>query len=202
MDEARVVGVLERVEDVLEDDADQPRRKAEPLDAGAREQGVEISACEELHREPVEAGVELDAEVVDAGEVRVTEAGAVARFGEEALAQGGRQAGLEDLDCDVALEHRIVGPIHGAHAAFTELLDDSILLAVKQRARGVERPAMGHDLRRGSKGLGDPSGGRHGLDQRARRSLRLQKTAQDRVGRSRRAHFRPSGGCRIERIGR
>ena len=88
----------------------------------------------------------------------VGELSTVSRLGEEAVANRRGQIRLEHLDGHVALKHRVIGLVDGAHATFSEPVDDPVLLAVKQSRGGVERPAPRDDVRRGSEGLRDPGG--------------------------------------------
>ena len=59
--EPGVVGVLQRVEDVVEHESDQRRGQAQSLDACPLQQRLEVPPLKELHRKPVQACLELDA---------------------------------------------------------------------------------------------------------------------------------------------
>ena len=80
------------------------------------QQLLERGAANELHPEPDPALARLGA--VDADDVRVTETGQDAALAQDPLVQtGGRAAGAQQLERDLAMQLRVEGPEHLAEGA-------------------------------------------------------------------------------------
>ncbi len=95
--------------------------------APLRESLRERLAADELHRDEVQAGVAVD--LVDRDDVRMVEGGRRLGFAGEAFAaEGVGEPFGEDLQGDVAIEAGVAGAPDDAHAAFSGLFDDQVLL--------------------------------------------------------------------------
>jgi hypothetical protein len=121
MDDASAVGDIERTSDAAKD-----RERIIEGERPAGEPVGERTAVHRLHHE--ERLAIVLAEVVDADEGLVTEAGHGAGLAFETSAEDGvlHKFAREDLDCNVAVEVRVMGEVHDCHAAAAELAPDLI----------------------------------------------------------------------------
>ena len=126
MDDAVLVGLLERLRDLLRDG-----ERFVEWDRAALQPVREVLALDEFHREEVDARgvVERGAlEAVDVGDVRVIERREQLGLALEARQALGvrRERGRQHLDRHVAVELRVGGAIHLAHPARAERRDDLV----------------------------------------------------------------------------
>jgi putative endopeptidase len=122
VDDAALVGVLERLRDLQRD-----RQRFGDRDRSVREPLREILALDQLHRE--EAHAVGGVETVDRSDVRMVqrrEQTGLALEAGEALGVRGEQVG-QDLDRDVAAQRGVGGAPHHAHPAFAERSDDAVV---------------------------------------------------------------------------
>ncbi len=135
MDDARAVGAVERVANLIRDGECLVNRQA----PGTAKEVGERLPFEVLEHEIVEPA--LVADVVDRTDVRIVQRGNCACFVLEAPPRFRvrDERGREHLDGDRAIESRVASAVHLPHAARPELRDD--LVRAEARA-GFERHTM------------------------------------------------------------
>ena len=120
MDDALVVGVLQRLADRRDDG-----ERLFGFEFAVAQQVAEVHAVDEFHDEIEEsAGF---AEVVDGDDVRVVELGEQFGLAGEALGETSprpTRSGGEDLDGDDPVERFLAGLVNHAHAAAAEAFED------------------------------------------------------------------------------
>ena len=134
MDDALVVRLLERLGDLLRD-----LERLVDGDRAAREPLLEVFALDELESEErLPVGL---LEPVDRGDVRVVEGGEKVRLALEAAQALGvlRHLRRQHLDRHVAVEVRVGGPVHLAHAPGPERRRDPV---VRQRLADQPIPVV------------------------------------------------------------
>ena len=138
MDDAGLVGRVQRARDLLRDaDSAMHRQAADPVDLLREQRALEVLEHDVGH------ALAREAHVRALGDVRVAERTGGARLVEEAVddVPVGGQVWVQHLDRDAAPDHQVLCEEHGAHAARGQQLEDPVATfehLVEHRHREVQ----------------------------------------------------------------
>ncbi len=128
VDDALLVGVVERAGELAEQPGDLAKRGQRRAGCFALGHAVGQRAAAQQAHDNV-AGAALDAVIIDGDDVRVLQRGGglgLAREAGDEIGVGGQGSG-QHLDGDGALERPLVGPVDGAHPAPAQQLAQLVL---------------------------------------------------------------------------